>query len=375
MKRTKRTLRQQVKDHANGAPRPTSEYDGDSERMISTGSTLLDLAISGGRAHGGGVPTGILVEIFGPSSSGKTVLLCEMAGAVQRQGGQIMFKDPEARLNKQFARLFDLHVDEKDYSNPDTVPEVFQPVREWRPKPEDAVHGVFADSLAALSTDMEMKGTDGMGMRRAKEFSEECRKTCRVITNRGLLMVCSNQVRQNVGAGEFEPRHKTPGGESIAFYSSLRLRFGSAQKIKDKREVGAGPCGVCKGARRNRQGTACKACGGTGERKGKVHTRVIGVRTEVEVFKSTIWKPYRTAPLTIIFDYGIDDVRQNLQFVKEMRGDSTYTLGGEGLAQSMDAAIRAVEADRRERELREEVIRLWKDLEDRFSQRRRRKLR
>jgi hypothetical protein len=32
------------------------EYDGNTEMIISTGSTLLDLAISGGRIKGGGLP-------------------------------------------------------------------------------------------------------------------------------------------------------------------------------------------------------------------------------------------------------------------------------------------------------------------------------
>ena len=73
--------------------------------MISTGSTLLDLAISGTAIRGGGLAGGIFVEIFGPSGSGKTVLLSEIAGGVQRQGGQVMFHDPEARLNKTFASV------------------------------------------------------------------------------------------------------------------------------------------------------------------------------------------------------------------------------------------------------------------------------
>src|SRR5690606_20056001 len=128
------------------------------EKTISTGSTLLDLAIAGGRIREGGLPGGILVEIFGPSQTGKTVLLCEIAGDIQRKGGQVKFSDPEARLNKQFAKLFDLDVGSIDYARPNTVPEVFQPLHSWEPvgKP-GAIHGVVADSLAALSTDMEME--------------------------------------------------------------------------------------------------------------------------------------------------------------------------------------------------------------------------
>ena len=59
---------------------------GSDTHIVTTGSTLLDLAISGGRFAKGGIPAGILVKIFGPSGCGKTVLLCEIAGGIQRSG-------------------------------------------------------------------------------------------------------------------------------------------------------------------------------------------------------------------------------------------------------------------------------------------------
>ena len=151
---------------------------------ISTGSTLLDLAISGGRVRGGGLPAGILVEIFGPSGSGKTVLLSEIAGNIQTKGGEIMFHDPEARLNKQFAKMFGLVLKDEDYTRTDTIPELFKSVRAWEPpEKKGTIHGVMADSLAALSTDQEMDNEEGdkMGMRRPKEFSEQLRRTCRIL--------------------------------------------------------------------------------------------------------------------------------------------------------------------------------------------------
>src|ERR1700676_237368 len=130
-------------------------------RVISTGSTLLDLAISGQRFDFGGIPGGILVEIFGPSGCGKTVLLCELAGNVQRLGGDVLFRDPEGRLNAQFAKLFDFKVENADYSMPDTVPELFDPIRKWQPKsPDGVISGVFADSLAAPSTKLKTADAD-----------------------------------------------------------------------------------------------------------------------------------------------------------------------------------------------------------------------
>jgi recombination protein RecA len=332
-------LGKQIKNHANTKPKKKKQYDGTTEVMISTGSTLLDLAISGGRIRGGGIPLGILVEIFGPSGAGKTVLLCEIAGDVQRKEGDIIFNDPEARLNKQFAQMFDVRFDQMDYLTPDTVTEVFQAVRTWQPKGK-SVNGIFADSLAALSTDMEMDSKDGdkMGMRRAKEFSEELRKTCRILAKNNWIMVCSNQVRINMDAGMYGQKYTTPGGMGVGFYSSLRLRVGNPEKIKVKQKV-----------------------------VGKEVTRVIGVETQIEVFKSSVWKPFHTAPVYILFDYGIDDIRANLQFIKDFTKNSQYMVNDTVLSNSMNEAIRIVESSGLEDALKNQVIDLWEAIESKFG--------
>lgn len=337
MKRKRRSdLSQQIHDHIDKADEGEDELKLGS--TISTGSTLLDLAISGNVSKCGGVPGGILVEVFGVPSSGKTVLLCEIAGSVQRQGGQVSFADPEARINKQFIRLFDFQIDDALYSTPSTVPEIFKPIREWQPKPEGKIHGVFADSLAALSTNMELQDKDQYGMRRAKEFSEELRKTCRAIKDKNILMVCSNQVRENVDAGSFGQKYRSPGGLGIGFYASLRLRCSTPTKIKAERKVA-----------------------------GKELSRIIGVETEIEVYKSSIDKPYRSAPLYILYDYGIDDIRANLIFVKRHTDNKVYTVGGEVMSNSLDKAIRIVEESKLEDALRQEVVALWKDIESKFD--------
>lgn len=335
-------VERKVNNHSKEAPTPL--YAG-GEFPISTGSTLLDLAISGGRFKEGGIPLGILVEIFGPSGTGKTVLLCQIAGNLQKSGGEIMFHDPEARLNKQFARMFRLDPETIEYTRPNTIPEVFNSVRQWLPTTDEGKNlcGIFADSLAALSTNLELDKDEGdkMGMRRAKEFSEELRKTCRIISQEGVLMVCSNQVRQNPDAGPYGQRFKSPGGEALGFYSSLRLRCSSPQKIKVKRSL-----------------------------KGKEHERVVGIKTDVEVFKSSIWKPYHTAEVYILFDYGIDDIRGNLRFLKTNTGDKVYRLGEKDLGRSLEKAIQTVEEEGRERELKDAVITLWNEVEEKFDEKR-----
>lgn len=320
--------------------------DGNFETVISTGSTLLDLAISGGVKRGGGIPGGIFIEIFGPSGCGKTVLLVEIAGSVQRNGGEVRFDDPEARLNTKFAQVFDLNTDDIDYATPDKVTEVFANIRAWKPANLGVINGTFTDSLAALSTSIEMDNEEGdkMGQRRAKEFSEGLRKNARIIAKKNYIMVCSNQVRENQDAGKYASKVKSTGGFAIGFYASLRLRASNPQKIWAERKVA-----------------------------GKPVKRCIGVETEFEVFKSSIWKPYHTAPVAILFDYGIDDIRMNLQYVKDFTSNTKYKVGDVELAVSLDDSIRMVEEQKLQRKLRKQVIDLWEEIESKFVTERPRK--
>jgi len=127
----KRRLVKKKKEKTQGLWSPPK---GTNKFLLSTGSTLVDLAITGRRFTGGGIPMGIFVEIFGASSKGKTVLLLEMAGNVQRMKGDYLFLDPEARVSKEFAKIFDFNFNEEKYRKPNTIEEAFTIIRMWNPK-------------------------------------------------------------------------------------------------------------------------------------------------------------------------------------------------------------------------------------------------
>lgn len=343
------SLANQRKEHVKKKPEKAKEkpLDGNTTIMYNTGSTLLNLAVSGTRVRGGGIPGGILIEIAGPPGSGKTVLLTETAGDAQRKEIPVMFRDPEARLNKVFAQIFDLDFDDLDLKSPNTVTQLFQGIREWDIDPK--VGGAcFADSLAALSTNMEMEKDEGdkMGMRRAKEFSEELRRTCRLLQERNILLMASNQLRVNQDAGMFGQKYVSPGGEAIGFYSSVRLRFIRVEKIKDKKTI-----------------------------NGKLVHKVVGTKATIEVSKSSVDEPFRTAEIYIYFDYGIDDIRANLQFVKDFTKNTKYAVNDLDLDVSMDKSIKAVEEQELEEELKEQVIDLWEYIQSKFKSNRKKKKR
>ena len=312
---------------------------------LSTGSTLLDLAISSGRKRGGGVPGGILMEVYGRSGSGKTSLLSELCGAAQARGGDIMYLDPEARLDDEYAKTYGVSIPEKAYHQPDTVSEMFAHFNNWKPDgKKGAINVVAADSLAALSTELELEKGDKMGMRRAKEFSQELRKYARKINKNKWILACSNQVRQ----GDYGD--VTPGGRAVEFYSSLRISVNQVKKLfKEKKHKWVDGDGV--------------------KHEGKIIKRAFGIESHCVVTKSSIDKPYRDVPIYIIFDYGIDNIRGNLQWLKDTLGLSKYRAVDKEY-QRMDLAIDYIEENDLEGALDDMVIDLWNEVEATFTHRR-----
>jgi protein RecA len=311
------------------------------KKVLSTGSIMLDLAISGGTTAEGGIPGGMFIEIFGPSGAGKTALLSELSASCQGKGGEVRFCDPEARLDKEYSRIYGVDVTERfDYHRPDTVSEMFiEQIWPWAPKNPGVINMIAADSIASLSTDLEMDKDEGdkMGMRRAKEFSEGLRKTCRLIAHKQWLIAFSNQIRTGEGGKDV-----APGGKAIEFYASLRLRvkpsFPSWQ-IKKKVKLSS----------------------------GVEVEEVIGIKSTVYIAKSSVDKPYREAEISVVFGYGIDDVRDQLQWYKDMTKETSYNCLNGKTAAAMERAIAYIEENELQRELKIRTIAMWREIQEKFK--------
>ncbi len=325
------------------------------DKVISTGSTLLDLAISGKRTRYGGIPGGILVEVYGASGCGKSALLSEMCGYSQSKGGDILFLDPEARLDGEHAKIYGMHIPKEHYQQPDTVTGMFEALRLWEPA-GTYTHVCAADSLAALSTELELKKGDKMGMRRAKEFSQELRKVCRFMQNENFILACSNQIRQS-DYGE-----TTPGGEAVKFYASLRIRLKKVRNLTRSKKVT--PL-IAKNTGDKTQAVATK---------GTTIEQLTGIHTTCYIAKSSIDKPFRSAPLFILFDYGIDDIRGNLVWLKGITGSNKYMAVDKEYAHILPA-IEYIEQNDLEHALKDIVVDTWNYIEDQFATKRKPKVR
>ena len=287
------------------------------------------------------VPSGCLVlrrnnKVFITGNSGKTAVLAEMCADAQLKGGRVKFLDPEGRLDKEYSRIYGMQLVKDDYHMPDTVTEVFDHITNWNPEdpPANAANIIATDSLAALSSDLEMseKG-DKRGQKIAKDFSQGLRKTCRLIKRSGLIIPCSNQIRQ----GDYG--ETTSGGKGIPFYASIRVRIGPPAQgrylVKEKTIHGV------------------------------KQTKTYGIQSTYLVKKS-VDDPYRTGNLFIVFGFGIDDIRGNLSYLKTNTKSEKYDAITKEFAQ-MDSAIRHIEENNLELDLKNKVIDLWEEIESTFK--------
>lgn len=366
---------QQVSENAQAPPQQVEKGLTDWTVTASTGSTLLDKAISGLKCKYGGLPGRMIVEISGPPGSGKTTIMAEILGSVQRLGGEIKIDDPEARLDEQYCHKMGVHLpmvkakdkdgsdilipDPEAYSQPDTVTDVIEGIvgplethgdktrrnkaKAWCPDP-GFINGRGTDSLASLSTRMEMEQGDKMGQRRAKELSEGMRVIARHIHHHNILLVFTNQLRDNVDGGQWAPKKITPGGNAIPYYSSVRIMLSSMGKLRK-------------------------------DNKSDPYGKMI----KAEVSKNSKDIEWRSAPIYLIFGYGIDDIRANLQWLKdngafdeevenpktgkiEIKKASSYRVGDKKYI-SLALAVAAVEEQNLEQEIKDMVVDLWDILE------------
>jgi RecA/RadA recombinase len=293
------------------------------------------------------VPSGCLVlrrenKIFITGNSGKTALLVEICSSAQAGGGEVLIADPEARLDKEYANLFGLKIPKEGYHRPNTVTELTKLITSWKPKNDKVINILAADSIAALSTDMEMGDGDKRGQRKAKELSELCRVKGREIAHGHRLVLLTNQERQ----GDYGKT--TPGGFAVPYHASLRIRVARA------------------GARQIEASRKTKS--------GKVLTKIVGIESECTIVKSSISNEYQKARIYVIFGLGIDDIRANLIWLKQVQSLTKFPCVNKEHAY-INNAIKYIEQNNLEAELRKNVINTWEAIERLFCQHRKKKVR
>lgn len=222
---------------------------------IDTGNLALNQACSG-KYFGGGCPNGRVIECFGPSSSGKTLVGNNMLRGVQLLDGWPVFIDAENSVDAEFAARTS-HLDPDQVivleEGVDTIEAAFDKIhdvvlqirRDVDPhKPIFMVYDSIAASpsekefegsaLHALEEEEKRKANKDMPGDRAKACSKEFRRLGPVLKRMNASVFFINQIRNKIGVMFGSPETTAGGGKSLEYYASLRLRTRAEKKFTDK---------------------------------------------------------------------------------------------------------------------------------------------
>ena len=276
--------------------------------LLKTGSTILDLAISGRRA--GGFTKGRYFWIVGDSSSGKTflILTCLAEASINKNFDdyRFIYDNVEDGALMDFRKYFGKRMADRVeppgwYDKTRGQPIYSATIEDFYYYLDDAFDGgkpfiYILDSMDALDSKYaeakfqekkkaarggkEAKGDYGDG--KAKMNSTRIRSVVGLLRETGSILIVLSQTRDNIDAGMFDEQQTSAGGRALKFYSTVQLWSSVGSKIKRtvaEREV------------------------------------TVGVHCRVKTKKNRLTGRERTVEFPIYYDTGIDDIGGMVDFL------------------------------------------------------------
>lgn len=332
----------------------TEKVSTDKDNFVSSGSTLLNLALTD--MFDCGWQKGKMANLIGDSSAGKTfVTLTAFAEANMNNSFdnyKFIFDDAEHANEFDMEHLFGDEVAERIESpndkvedgNSETMEDFHDNLLMNIEKEQPFIYAL--DSFDALSTEADdekieeqrtarAKGREAKGsygMAKAKKSSEILRHVVGKLKKTNSILLIISQTRENLTPGSFEKKTRS-GGKALKFYATHEVWLALGGTIKAKE-------------------------------------RIIGVNCIVTIKKNKITGKRRTVEFPIYYDYGIDDITSCIEFlIKEgywkKVGTKIDAQGFCGLEPStMKAIINQIEDRGAEKKLQMLVAKAWKEIED-----------
>lgn len=285
----------------------------------ATGSLTIDLAT------GGGFPLGRLIEVFGPYSSGKTIILYTFLSQVQKAGGiaHLMLTEPSFDGGLATACGVDLSMLGLHY--PKSLESVYRTLNKicisTRSEFPESLIGCALDSFAGTmaARDKDIKNPDADDNDEAGEEDENSLRLPKkpanrvgahaqvnskylpvvndVLMNTGAIFVLSNQARDDVGeAMQFRLSNaklpvKSPGGWSLKHIASVRLLMNDGVPIVMDKD-------------------------GESKMSQKLRQNAVGQRCFFEVEKNNTYPQWKRGSFDVVFGKGVQLMSGVLEFLK-----------------------------------------------------------
>ncbi len=314
----KNTVAQIEKQFGQGAIMPLGSEKAVQIQGVSTGSLSLDMALGGM-----GFPSGRIIEVYGPESSGKTTLALHAVAQSQRRGGIAAFIDAEHALDPSWAKKLGVELETLLVSQPSSGEEAMH-ITEMLIK-SNAVDIIVVDSVAALVPQKELDGEMGdshVGLQ-ARLMSQAMRKLTGAISKAKTTVIFINQIREKIGV-MFGSPETTPGGRALKFYASCRVDVRRIGQLKDGEDV-------------------------------------VGQRVRAKVVKNKVAPPFRVAEFDMMHDAGISyegdilDLAMAQKLVQ--RSGAWFRYGEVPLGQGREKARQFLKDDPKvAEELREKIL-------------------
>ncbi len=330
--------------------------------FLSSGLTLLNLALSG-KGSEGGWARGRIINIVGDGSSGKTMLAIELAAQCffyikekkskifeQPKTVKIVYNNVESVMDFPLEEMYGKEfVEGVEWIRTPTI-EGFG--RDYGRRVIDLKSGEFllyiVDSYDSFTSEAGMerfeeaakkdKAQDGTyGVEKAKYGSASFfNNICGLMDGKDATLVIISQVRENIGV-TFGKKYTRSGGKALDFYTHQVVWLAEIEKLKKTF-------------------------------KGK--TMSYGIRTKAKVERNKTAKPFREADLTILFDYGVDEIGTNISW---LFGPEVKKILWEGVEYSKTDFISYIEDNQLEKKLAEKVEEEWLNIETRIATSRKRR--
>jgi recombination protein RecA len=226
--------------------------------FVDSGSYALNKILSG--RYDGGYPIGGITEIYGESSTAKTVFLTHAFKGAQQKGYYTVMIDNEHAYSPAFATKLGVDGEKLIYTMPETIEDCFETVEKVinaiRAKDADTPILIGFDSIGTVACRKEMDDNFGanpemIGAIRAKATGICLRRINPLLRKKNAGLIIINQVRSKVGVMFGDPTAKAGGGKSLDYYCAVCMNpsVGKNDVLKDDQD---NPVGI-KGKIRNKK--------------------------------------------------------------------------------------------------------------------------